>query len=591
MYEFMIPQPAAFHLMATSEKKDLAGFEKIEKPIDPRTAKDNIALKLDATFDARYKYWIAVYNVEIEKSLKPKINVSKGFEGNFNKTGYFTTGQDKIIIPDGYEANKATASISFDFHPPGMEGSGVSVNIGDKHYNYQWHTHFNQSKIPFNDLGGIQKELAVAFKAFDCGTFSMTVVAECDLTAEAKQQWQLGTFNAIIRAYEAKLEEYNAKMAQAKAMQGEKIRTNPLFYREIENTVLRKNCMEYISSHAIVGGQSLIEYGTEPHQAMNLRVKYDSQDLDTYASRVKFLEQAFEWNLISYNLYPFYWAEKEQWTSLYNINDVDDATHKAFLQSGMARVIVTVRPGFEEAVNWYMATGQVWNGGQVPTVNDPLFLSIVDELRETNGEIEETWESRVPTSLTIIQAGEIGLEVDKALPCCEDRGDNPFGFKQEESNLIEFTLKNLDGEYNSTVGEFDSLGNFPRVFKCMGQTISINRDAAWTNTTKSSVIYEKLVTQLSLLDGVKAEQFVTASQNRADGIKFTIDTLKIRDFTFIKPGGDDGYDDFRITLVGETALKTNNYLYDPQDRILDKFGVGIKQSEVNTLLPISRFKL
>ena len=108
---------------------------------------------------------------------------------------------------------------------------------------------------------------------------------------------------------------------------------------------------------------------------------------------------------------------------MYNINETNDPIFRAFLQSGMARVIVTVRPGFEEAVNWYMKTGQVWNGGQVTTVNDPLFISIVDELRTTTGTVEETWESRVPTSLTVIQAGSLGLEVTQALPCDEDCKD------------------------------------------------------------------------------------------------------------------------------------------------------------------------
>jgi hypothetical protein len=163
---------------------------------------------------------------------------------------------------------------------------------------------------------------------------------------------------------------------------------------------------------------------------------------------VKFFEQAFEWDLMSYYFYPFYWAEKSKWVDMYQIDEMDDATFKAFLESGMARVIVTVKPGFEEAVNWYMATGQVWNGGQVPTMSDELFMSIVDELREQTGEVEETWESRVPTSLTVIQAGNIGLNV-QGLPCDEECDDyklfesdgnqilNPDGTPKSSNPLVQ----------------------------------------------------------------------------------------------------------------------------------------------------------
>lgn len=584
MYEFMIPQPAAFHTLMTSNIKNEA--EKIEKPVDPRIG--NLALKLDDNFNTRYKHWIEQFNVEAEPCPKQKISVSKGFEGNKDKTGWFTTGQDSIKIPDGYEVNNAFASVSFDFHPFDMEGSGISINIGNKYYNYQWQRHFNMGNIQFNNLGGIQKELAVAYKAYDCGTFSMSVVAECDLTQQAKEQWQLETYNAIIKAYESKLAEYNEKMAQAKAMQGEKLRTNPLFYREIENTVLRKNCLEYLSSHEIIGGTSLIDYGkATPSNGADVKVKYDSPELDIYAARVKFLEQAFEWSLLSYNLYPFYWAEKSKWVDLYNINDIDDATHKAFLQSGMARVMVTVRPGFEEAVNWYMATGQVWNGGQVPTVDDPLFLSIVDELRVTTGEIEETWETRVPTSLTIIQAGEIGLEVDKALPCCEDRGDNPFGFSEKKTNLIEFSFIDMDGG-----GGFRAIGDlpFPRIYKCQGQTITINRDAKWYNSTSTSVIYKKLAQQLSLINGIDAKVSIS-ELGATDGFTFTVDKNIVKDFSFTKPGvNPESVDTLKLSFNENGIIVISETPYGSYyERFIDKNGVGITESELNTLLPLSRF--
>ena len=52
-----------------------------------------------------------------------------------------------------------------------------------------------------------------------------------------------------------------------------------------------------------------------------------------------------------------------------------------------------------------------------------MFVSIVKELQEPEGTVEETWKSRVPTSLTIIQAGALGLEVVQALPCDDDCKD------------------------------------------------------------------------------------------------------------------------------------------------------------------------
>jgi hypothetical protein len=246
----------------------------------------------------------------------------------------------------------------------------------------------------------------------------ITASVKCKLTEKAKLQWRQKAFNTIIEAYEAKLAEFEAKLSEAKATGETKAKTNPGFYRQVENMILRKNCIAYMLGHDNMGKNMLL--GTN---VKDLKVRNDAT-LDAYTSQVKFLEQAFEWDLMSYYFYPFYWANKEKWAELYNPEEMNDPIFRAFLQSGMARVILTVRPGFEEAVNWFISTGQVWNGGQVPTIDDPLFVSIIKELRQTEGEVEETWESRVPTSLTIIQAGSMGLNVANALPCSSDCDDN-----------------------------------------------------------------------------------------------------------------------------------------------------------------------
>lgn len=454
MFEFMIPQPAKLHILGMSEIEQTSNFAIVE-PIDPRNSISNNLSDYSKINDTTIKFWASKYNVEIQPCSKQNISVSKGFNGNYNSTGYFTTGNDEITIPEGYEVNSAYASVAFDFHPNGMEGSGVSINIGDKYYNKQWFTHFNQQSIPFTGLGGIQQKLAVAYKAFDCGTFSMTVVAKCDLTIEIKQKWQQDTFKAIIDAYDDALTAYNEKLAAEKATGIQIKGTNPGFYREFENKILRKNCISYIidqnptakntygknNMFKTVGSSTIQNFG-------NTEVNVN-QELDSYAAFVKFMEQAFEWDIMSYNLYPYYWGNRADWASLYQYDDTNDPLFRNFMQAGMARVIVTVRPGFEEAVRYYMQTGQIWNGGEVPVIEDELYLSIVDELSEIKGEKQgKAWPSRVPTALTILQAQSIGLKVTKALPfdiddVNEDTFEDPSSVPQ--SSEIELSEAELGG--------------------------------------------------------------------------------------------------------------------------------------------------
>ncbi|TGD58594.1 hypothetical protein [Flavobacterium humi] len=409
MYEFMIPEPAVFHNVAIASRKQDPGFELLTKPLDPRSPGDS-QLRLDNTFNSKYSFWVSHYNVEITSKPEDFVHVGKAFsfttgEINGGEFDEVASGSEDIRIPENYAAVGALATWYWSPEP----GFGIAVLLGG-------------NRMPLNayaPLSPFKGIIPFSYSALGHHSGNGSVDIKCQLTNEAKLQWQLETFNAIMDAYEAELDKYNAKLEQLKAMQEEKVRTNPLFYRQIENMVLRKNCIEYLASHDTLGKESLLANG----DIKDMHVNYDDPKLETYAAKVKFFEQAFEWNLMSYNFYPFYWADKKKWADLYNVSETDDPIFRAFLQSGMARVIVTARPGFEEAVNWYMATGQVWNGGQVPTMDDPLFVSIVEELRETEGEVEETWESRVPTSLTIIQAGSAGLEVVQALPCDEDCAD------------------------------------------------------------------------------------------------------------------------------------------------------------------------
>ncbi|TGD58595.1 hypothetical protein [Flavobacterium humi] len=430
MYEFMIPEPAAFHNYAVSSKKEELGFEKIAKPIDPRIAGGDLALASHKNvLETNYQHWAAVYNADVLSP--PAKDSSIGKEFSFSGMGLdgekVWAEKASVTVPEGYKAvdAKVFATGKSMISAPNTHNCGAAATVGNLIFDYYRDGIDAGREIPKRGtleqqrLISTDKNIPVTATSYGQYSLGLNVTIILERTPEFFEQWQIETFQSIIKAYETELEKYNAKIAELKAQQMDKVKTNPLFYRQIENTVLRKNCIEYLASHAALGEINLIKNKSVD----TVQVDYDNPLLEEYAAKVKFFEQAFEWNLMSYNLYPFYWADKGKWSDLYNISESDDPTFRAFLQSGMARVVVTARPGFEEAVNWYMATGQVWNGGQVPTIDDPLFVSIVEELRETEGEVEETWESRVPTSLTVIQAGSIGLEVDQALPCDEDCAD------------------------------------------------------------------------------------------------------------------------------------------------------------------------
>lgn len=138
-----------------------------------------------------------------------------------------------------------------------------------------------------------------------------------------------------------------------------------------------------------------------------------------YASVVKFFEQAIDWQIMSYLFYPYYWADKCDWADLIK-TESSDLVFQAFLQRGMARVVVPIRQQFTEAFAFYLETGQIWLGNElVAGSQSNLYLSIAEEMQTVEGMVEEEWETRVPSTLAIIQGKSAYLE-QEGLPCCHN---------------------------------------------------------------------------------------------------------------------------------------------------------------------------
>lgn len=423
MFEFAIPQPAKLHLLAMNSR------DKIAIPADPRKQEEYNLSNYSKISDETIKYWSGLYNVEIENLSLETIKVTKAFAYGRDKVTDVTNSdtsavgiQDIIKIPEGYVSDKY--SISGGGKQYLKDGQSLlNINIGDKQ------VIVNHSSGTFgvsNLLSGYTEELAIGISTDRFYSFETVVTIVCQLSDDAKKQWQQKTFNAIIEAYENAMTEYNNKVAEEETKANNIKGSNPLFYRQIEQEVLKHNCIAYLTDDK----SKTKNIGTKMYTGDQLLdFKVNRTDIDEYTSFAKFMEQAFEWDIMSYNLYPYYWGNKAEWGSMYVSEDADPL-FRSFLRSGMARVVVTVRPGFEDAVQFYMATGRLWNGGQVPVIGDPMYLSIVDELKDIKGETQgKAWITRIPTSLTILQAQNIGLEVQHALPFTTE---DPLDFENPE---------------------------------------------------------------------------------------------------------------------------------------------------------------
>lgn len=441
MFEFMVPEPAKLHLLGM---KVSPNSSELIKPVDPRTS--SMMQMKDYSYlsdESILKYWSAKYNVALDEILADRKNVSYSFSDKTMGVDFVDRGQNNgfgrlagfyskdLEIPENYVAIKLTGDITI--RGGGWESAsrmypGAILSIADKRVKNAEEDPFDAAtngSSPINmDLDHLEGKVGLSLNTWDVKTVGGSVTISCLLKPSYKTKWNQEIFNKIIKAYEEALVEYNNAVTEENNKAVIIRDSNPNFYRQIENTVLRKNCISYMADRA---AGSTHGYGLEGLTSGSTFGDYEtvlSSQLDQYTAFVKFMEQAFEWENISYFLYPYYWGKKTNWTDLYQSENTDPI-FRNFLQSGMARVVATVRPGFEDAVQFYLATGKIWNGGEVPVIGDELYLSIVDEMREPKGIKQgKAWLTRLPTTLNILQAESIGLKVAHALPFTTENPDD-----------------------------------------------------------------------------------------------------------------------------------------------------------------------
>jgi len=453
MYEFAIPEPSKFFKEAIYKQlendENVSGIIIPEAPVHP-----TILFEIDGVTDineSNYQEIAAYYGAEVSPKPSETIRINESFEyaGQAPDNGHETHSENKTLsIPEGYYTTGATVHASGMHDGNVVSGQGVSVTVGNQVFHNVNELYHNavpltpQSGSTFKEFSG---ELALSFFAVNYLGVNAAIEIICTLSEQAKQQWQNETYLAIMEAYERKVQEYNEAQQANEVIQdttSERVNFNPLLNRSLEKREIKRIAIELLAEQK---GHSLAKNNySSVDVTTGIAKVVKNSGLEVHASTVKFFEQAFDWDIMAYIFYPYFYAAEKDWTSLFQETDAADPLFQAFLQSGMARAVVPVRPGFEEAVNWYMETGEIWNGqGLVIDQDDDLYVSISEEMQTIEGAVEGSWESRIPTSLTILQADSAVLK-ESGLPC--------YCPEHQQDNSIEPSTDLIGGEEGPTVG-------------------------------------------------------------------------------------------------------------------------------------------
>jgi hypothetical protein len=389
LYDIQLPEPAAFLLYAAA--KPSKAQADLVKP-DPFTLKPS-----DLT-EWNYSFYVEKYAVAgVDPPPAAYVTSSKGIEGKGDKDDdYIATKTEDVPIPDGYRAISASVLTWI-----------VSGDIDNARALQTFGGHFNS--VTKNAGGGwyptLSRETAtVAFTVLllKVKSFTTSIEVLCQRASETLDAWKLKTHTAILQAYQQQLRDYQDQLAALQEQAAQEIEgRNPTANERMIRNELKKGAITLFTNQQYdwIGAiQTSAQGYPEPDLSFaNLQGGY-----------VRFFEQAFEWEQMMYFFYPYYWGRKSNWLDRVGLQDVDPL-FEDFIKAGSARCVVPVRPGFEAAIAYFMHTGQIWNGGDVPVISDPLYVPIIEEIKERDqapgDEIPQgdPWDVRLPTTLVILR--------------------------------------------------------------------------------------------------------------------------------------------------------------------------------------------
>ena len=306
-----------------------------------------------------------------------------------------------VSTDDGFHSIRVTATVAgklqTHWHP---ETSVSTVQDGKlrKAAGADWDpSAFNLASTP------VRERLPVSVVAAGAENVTASVVVQCNLTDEGFDAWRQTVYDALVTAHEQAVREYRDEQARLALRRASSLRErSPARHTELISDELRRLVIAWLTDESPFGGRPAVHTKQSAPKAEHADEHSDVEAVLATAPEIQFLEQAFEWQNLVYVCYPFYWATPWTWDERRTL-DAGDARLAQFLRAGSVRVVVPARAGFQEAVAHWLAFRQPWAGGPVPQPQDPLYVSIAQEIRDQllapdDGVPGESWEARLPTN-------------------------------------------------------------------------------------------------------------------------------------------------------------------------------------------------
>jgi hypothetical protein len=298
-----------------------------------------------------------------------------------------------IALPEGWQAS--TASCNMLRTNGGAYYISVAIGTGG--------ATFYSGGLSSWALSGETGQVGWALRGHD-SEYAATFTINCVPTPQAIQKWKIEVFEAIMSAYRAKKEAYDAQVAAARFSSAVGIdERNPALNRIMVEQELQKFLLGATLPAAYFRGFDSMKFSIDCDASDGTTIaEPDFEDAWRETPWVTFLSQLYEWKNMTYQFLPYLYGHRDHWRRLRSLTSNDPYFQNA-ITAGSVVVDVPVAPHMAQAFLYYLSTGQIWSGGDMPVIGDPAYQDLAIAIRDSelkDGQATGApWFTVVPTSL------------------------------------------------------------------------------------------------------------------------------------------------------------------------------------------------
>lgn len=356
-YDVTIPEPGSDILSKILEIRSIqAALGQGFGAIDATLPWARFDLQPSALTRTSYMSLAALYGIAVEPPPAAELRIVRAFSrqwGSFDESKHAENNAFDIDVADDYFVQAVSPSLTV----------------------WTWEDQDSDNRIE-TDVAhwiGASGRFTINVFSWQLSSFTLEVVITAQLKTEVYQAWQMRAWGAMRDAAQARYESNRANLkARLTQLQEDLGSQDALSLRKIEREEVAKGVLRWLfgpSFTFVSPGLPEDLYGpSESVTNADIWSKVMAQ-----GEIIKFLHHAIEWENMLYFLYPYFWSHTSRW-EFKKYLDHPDFMHRTFLRAGSARVVLTIRPGFERDFVSFI------DGGVLGAPATRRYLTIAEEM-------------------------------------------------------------------------------------------------------------------------------------------------------------------------------------------------------------------